>query len=115
MYCPPESGNIDPNYANAAHANKEITAPAIHTPKNKTGFGNGPAISFAVRKIEDPMTPLTSSRTESRSESPRTRLGCACFNGPAGRGVTTGEASIDRVIRSRAHPATQAVYHNAGK
>ncbi len=32
-------------------------------------------MSLAVRKIEEPMMPLTSSRTESSSESPRTRLG----------------------------------------
>jgi hypothetical protein len=33
-------------------------------------------MSFAVRKIEDPMIPLTSSNTPSSRESPRIRLGC---------------------------------------
>ena len=53
------------------------------------GCGSGPAISLAVRKIEDPMMPLTSSKTESSSDRPRTRLGAASdFAGNVG--VATG-------------------------
>ena len=51
-------------------------------------------MSFAVRKIEDPMTPLTSNRTESSSESPRTRLGCAVCDSLVEGGETTEEESI---------------------
>src|SRR6202162_2020998 len=75
MYCPPESGNIEPNSANAKQAQSEISAPNTHTSRNSTGCGNGPAISFAVRKIDDPMMPLTSSSTESSRPSPRTSVG----------------------------------------
>src|ERR1700731_4440244 len=76
MYCPPESGNMEPSSAKATQAHSEITPPSTHTKKNNVGFGKGPAISLAVRKIEEPMMPLTSSSTESRRVSPRTRLGC---------------------------------------
>ena len=48
-------------------ANSEITPPRTQTSKNKPGCGSGPAMSFAVRKIEEPMMPLTSSRTESKA------------------------------------------------
>src|SRR5579864_6594125 len=75
MYCPPESGNIEPNSANAKQAQSEINAPNTHTSRNSTGCGNGPAISLAVKKIDDPMMPLTSSNTESSSPSPRTSVG----------------------------------------
>src|SRR6202521_2152775 len=75
MYCPPQSGNIEPNSANAKQAQSEISAPNTHTRRNSPGCGNGPAISFAVRKIDDPITPLTSSSTESSRPSPRTSVG----------------------------------------
>src|SRR2546423_2430807 len=75
MYCPPESGNIEPSSANAAHAHSEIAPRRIQTRKNQNGCGNGPAMSLAVRKIEEPMMPLTSSNTESSKFKPRTRLG----------------------------------------
>src|SRR5208282_6319634 len=75
MYCPPESGNMEPSSAKATQAHSEITPPRTHTRKNSFGFGKGPAISLAVRKIEEPMMPLTSSSTESSRPSPRTRLG----------------------------------------
>src|SRR5579864_4831152 len=75
MYCPPESGNIEPNSANAKQAQSEISAPNTHTNRNSAGCGNGPAMSFAVRKIDEPITPLTSSNTESSSPSPRTSVG----------------------------------------
>src|SRR5579862_6257982 len=96
MYCPPESGNIDPNSAKAKHAQSEISAPSTHTKRNKTGCGRGVAISFAVRKIEDPMTPLTSKRTESSKPSPRTREGLESFvsDGGASDAVKRGEGSI---------------------
>jgi hypothetical protein len=32
-------------------------------------------MSFAVKKIEDPIMPPASSKTESRRDSPRTRVG----------------------------------------
>src|ERR1700730_9163174 len=75
MYWPPESGNIEPNSANAKQAQSEISAPNTHTDRNSTGCGKGPAISFAVRKIDDPITPLTNSSTESSRPSPRTSVG----------------------------------------
>src|ERR1700693_6177346 len=75
MYCPPESGNMEPSSAKATQAHIEITPPSTHTRKNNVGFGKGPAISLAVRKMEEPMMPLTSSSTESSRLSPRTRLG----------------------------------------
>src|SRR6266478_9243834 len=75
MYWPPESGNIDPSSAKAAQAQSEIAPPKIQTRKNQNGCGRGPAMSLAVRKIEEPMMPLTSSSTESSKLSPRTRLG----------------------------------------
>ena len=67
---------MDPSSANATQAHKEIAPPRTHTRKNNVGFGKGPAISLAVRKIEEPMMPLTSNSTESSKPSPRTRLGC---------------------------------------
>src|SRR4029077_8682875 len=75
MYCPPESGNIEPSSAKAKAAHIEINAPMTQTKKNNAGCGKGPAMSFAVRKIDEPMMPPASSRTESRSDSPRTRPG----------------------------------------
>src|SRR5882672_2330151 len=75
MYCPPESGNIEPSSAKAAQAHSEIAPPKIQTRKNQNGCGRGPAISFAVRKIEEPIMPLTSRSTESSRLNPRTRLG----------------------------------------
>src|SRR5271156_369637 len=89
MYWPPESGNIDPSSAKATQPNNEITAPSTHTRRKRTGWGNGPAISFAVRKIEDPMIPLTSSRTESSRLRPRTRVGrvSAALDGSSSAGV----------------------------
>src|SRR6478672_8908402 len=88
MYWPPESGNIDPNSAKAKQAHSEISAPSTHTSRNKTGCGKGVAISFAVRKIEEPMMPLTSNRTESSSPSPRTNVGFASGDVPSE--LTTG-------------------------
>jgi hypothetical protein len=67
---------MEPSSAKATQAHIEITPPSTHTRKNNVGFGKGPALSLAVRKIEEPMMPLTSSSTESRRVSPRTRLGC---------------------------------------
>src|SRR6202042_2135852 len=90
MYCPPESGNIDPSSANATQAHSEITPPRIQTRKNNFGFGKGPAISLAVRKIEDPIMPLTSSRTESSKLSPRTRLGFSPIDSVLGGRETGG-------------------------
>src|SRR5215471_19441092 len=75
MYCPPESGNIEPNSAKATHAHRGMAPPKTQTRKYQTGCGSGPAISFAVRKIDEPMIPLTRSKTESSRLSPRTRPG----------------------------------------
>src|ERR1700693_1158165 len=99
MYCPPESGNIEPNSANAKQAQSEISAPNTHTSRNSTGCGNGPAISFAVKKIDDPMIPLTSSNTESSRPSPRTSVGFAPGAGESGsrepdKGAVAGKAAI---------------------
>src|SRR5215469_1480989 len=97
MYWPPESGNIDPNSANPKQAQSEISAPSTQTTMNSTGCGSGVAISFAVRKIDDPMIPLTSSSTESSNPSPRTRVGLG-GDDPAevltGAGGKTGVGSI---------------------
>src|SRR5580765_4125379 len=90
MYCPPESGNIDPSSANEKQAHNEINAPRTHTSRNNIGCGNGVAISFAVRKIDDPMMPLTSSRTESSRLSPRSRVGLAS-DGLAFESMPVGE------------------------
>src|SRR5271169_641735 len=76
MYWPPDSGNIDPSSAKATQPKSETTPPITHTSRNSMGCGKGPAMSLAVRKIEEPMMPLTSSRTESSRLSPRTRVGC---------------------------------------
>src|SRR5271163_4528980 len=81
MYCPPESGNMEPSSANATQAHREMTPPSIQTRKKRTGFGKGPAMSLAVRKMEEPMMPLTSSNTESSRVRPRTRLGCGGVEG----------------------------------
>src|SRR5258708_31756889 len=64
---------MEPSSAKAKQAQSEMTPPITQTRRNQTGCGSGPAMSLAVRKIEEPMMPLTSSRTESSSESPRTR------------------------------------------
>src|SRR5205823_11404583 len=46
------------------------------------GCGKGVAMSLAVRKIEEPMIPLTSSRTESSNDRPRISDGCElCLEG----------------------------------
>src|SRR3954469_11770518 len=96
MYWPPESGNIDPNSAKAKQAKREITAPSTQTSRNKTGLGKGPAISLAVRKMEEPMMPLTSSRTESNNVKPRIRLGFS----PAWVGCVSIEVSMTYPIPS---------------
>src|SRR6202035_2173806 len=77
MYWPPESGNIEPSSAKATQPNSEIMPPSTQTPRNRIGCGSGPAMSFAVRKIDEPMMPLARSRTESSSVSPRIRVGSA--------------------------------------
>src|SRR6476660_7265964 len=66
---------MDPSSAKAKAAHIEIKAPITHTRKKRAGCGNGPAMSFAVRKIDDPIMPPARSRTESRRDSPRTRPG----------------------------------------
>jgi hypothetical protein len=75
MYCPPDSGNMEPSSAKATQPNSDTTPPMTHTSRNSMGCGKGPAMSLAVRKIEEPMMPLTSSSTESSRLSPRIRVG----------------------------------------
>src|SRR3974390_182591 len=87
MYWPPESGNMDPSSAKAKQAQREISAPNTQTRRNNTGCGNGVAMSFAVKKIDDPMMPLTSSRTESSSPRPRTRVGLDSCDVESGGGA----------------------------
>src|SRR5579859_1133634 len=105
MYCPPESGNMEPSSANAKQPQREISAPNTHTRRNSTGCGNGPAMSFAVKKIDDPITPLTSSSTESSSPSPRTRVGFEpdCFEladmGSDEAASVVGRTGIDFIIQ----------------
>src|ERR1700686_3052987 len=103
MYCPPESGNIEPNSANAKQAQSEIRAPNTHTSRNSTGCGSGPAISFAVKKIDDPMIPLTSSNTESSRPRPRTSVGFAPGVAESGSlapegGTSVGNNGIESII-----------------
>src|ERR1700739_2779034 len=96
MYCPPESGNIDPNSANAKQAQREIRAPSTQTKTKSTGCGSGVAISFAVRKIDDPMIPLTSKSTESSRPSPRISEGLGLeFSGVWA--VIAGKAGEDSI------------------
>ena len=106
---------MDPSSAKATQPNSEITPPITHTSKNSMGCGKGPAISFAVRKIEEPMMPLTNSRTESSRLSPRTSVGWPGVESEfAGRGsavVVAGE-SIIRFPTRRKIPAAS---RTAGK
>src|SRR3954453_19281836 len=115
MYCPPESGNIEPNSAKAKQAQSEISAPSTHTRRKSIGWGSGLAMSFAVRKIEDPIMPLTSSSTETSRLSPRTSVGLdsADFNsGSDFVGVTTGPGSI---IQFQVRRETPEACRNGGR
>ena len=53
-------------------------------------------MSFAVKKIDEPMIPLTSRSTESSSPNPRTRVGLpsGVFAGLLSTAVKTGVGSI---------------------
>src|SRR5271169_275287 len=79
---------MEPSSANATHAHSEIAPPSTHTRKNNLVLGRGPAMSLAVRKMEDPIMPLTSSNTESSRLNPRTRLGCSVDFSISGAVVT---------------------------
>src|SRR5947209_7031615 len=48
-----------------------MAPPSTQTSRNQKGWGRGPAISLAVRKMDEPMMPLARSRTESKRLSPR--------------------------------------------
>src|ERR1700722_9733844 len=126
MYCPPEAGNIEPSSAKAKQAQSEIRAPNSHTSRNRTGGGNGPAISFAVKKSDDPMMPLTSSSTESSSPSPRTNDGFASDGfdpadpesaDPASDkdASLSGKIGTGSIIRFRVRRKIRAPCHNAGR
>ncbi len=71
MYCPPASGNIAPISAKAKQASMVMTMPTTQIPRKSSGERVLTAMSFAVRKIPEPMIPPASSRMESVSESPR--------------------------------------------
>ena len=114
MYCPPESGNIEPNSANAKHAQSEMSAPNTQTSRNRTGCGSGLAISFAVRKIDDPMIPLTSSNTESSSPSPRTSVGFGSDDGIPDIGASMAcKTGVGSIIRCPVHRTIPAPSRNA--
>ena len=68
-------GKHRPEFGEGKQANSEITPPSTQTPRKRMGWGSGPAMSFAVRKMDEPMIPPTSSRTESSNERPRTKVG----------------------------------------
>ena len=82
-----------------------------HTNRNSMGCGKGPAISLAVRKIEEPMMPLTSSSTESSRLSPRTRVVWGCES-DAGFSVVGAAESI---IRFRVRREIQAACRSVGR
>src|SRR5207248_2529857 len=105
MYCPPESGNIEPSSAKAKQAQSEIRAPKTHTSRNNTGCGRGPAMSFAVRKMDDPMIPLTSSSTESSRPSPRTSVGF-CPSDSELTGGSTAKTGTGSIIQFRVRRGT---------
>src|SRR5215470_5823554 len=112
MYCPPESGNIDPSSAKAKAAHIEISAPNIQTRKNRAGWGRGPAISFAVRKIDEPIMPPASNSTESSKESPRTRLGLESVTEFGDSDAIVGDSTF---IRSQVRLEIPTACHSAGK
>src|ERR1700681_720216 len=68
---------MEPSSAKATQAHREITPPRTQTRRNNNGCGRGLAMSFAVRKIEEPIMPPASSNTESSNDRPRTRVGVA--------------------------------------
>src|SRR6266496_2008367 len=116
MYCPPESGNMEPNSAKAKQAQSEINAPKTHTNRNSTGWGNGPAMSFAVRKIDDPIMPLTSNSTESSNPSPRTNVGFESVGlDPVNEGSEAGKTGMGSITQCLIHRTTPAPYHSAGR
>src|SRR5579885_2957417 len=114
MYCPPESGNIDPSSAKAKHEHNEINAPSTHTSRNSAGWGSGVAMSFAVRKIDDPMIPLTSNNTESSRLSPRTSVGLPFCGSDAAFSIA-GKTGVGSIIRFQVRQGTPAESHSAGK
>src|SRR5436305_15060811 len=99
MYWPPESGNIEPNSAKAKQAHNEIRAPSTQTSRKSTGCGNGVAMSLAVRKMEDPIMPLTSNRTESSRLRPRTSVGFGLEDVESGSESVTVNADGGCIIR----------------
>ena len=89
----------------------DTTPPITHTRRNSMGCGSGPAISFAVRKIDEPIMPLTSSSTESSRLSPRTSVGCELEVWLS----LSGKTEVGSIIPFRVRPAIPAEYRNAGK
>ena len=65
--------------------------PSIQTSRKRTGFGSGPAMSLAVKKTDDPMTPQATRSTESSSDRPRTSVGGSSLS-------ITGEKLRSRVL-----------------
>src|ERR1051326_6311021 len=72
-------------------------------------------MSFAVRKIEDPMTPLISSSTESTNPSPRTRVGfCSGDFGEDDASVTV-KRGTGSIIQYRVRRVIPAACRSAGR
>src|SRR5581483_1770900 len=82
---------MEPSSANAAQPAKEMAAPNSHTSRNQKGCGSTPAMSFAVRKMDDPMMPLTSRSTESSRLRSRNREGLDSDEALGSALVTMGE------------------------
>jgi hypothetical protein len=74
------------------------------------GWGSGAAMSLAVKKIDEPMIPLTSNKTESSKPSPRTRVGFSDGDPTSG-----DKAAVDSVIPSPVRRQIPAAYRNGGK
>src|SRR2546426_1043985 len=63
-----------PSSAKAKEASMVTTRPATQTPRKSAVEPVLAAISFAVRKIPEPMMPLASNRMESSRDNPRISL-----------------------------------------
>src|SRR5579864_6924948 len=72
-------------------------------------------MSFAVRKIEEPMTPLISKSTESTSPSPRTRVGFEPEVFGSGAASVAGKTGIGSIIQYRVRRAIPAACRSVGR
>jgi hypothetical protein len=71
-------------------------------------------MSFAVRKMDDPMIPLTSSSTESSKPSPRTSVGFCPLDSEVA-GDSTGKTGTGSIIQIRVRRATPEVSRIGGR